>query len=927
MSQSRRFHSKVLGIRERPEIAMRIQTWLYTLPLRLRSIFRRDRVESELDEEFRLHIELRIEQEIASGSSPGEARRAALRAMDGLEQRKEECRDMRSVSAVDNLIRDLRYAVRTLRRSPGFALAALLALALGIGANTAVFSVVNGILLRPLPYADPDRLVMVFDSFQQQGSERGPASMADFQDWKARSRSFESLDALDVNDFTLTGERDAEQVAGMNVTSTFFETLGARPLLGRTFRSGEDSPGSPLGIVLSERLWRRRYDANPGVLGREVLVNGRPHTILGVMGPDFQFLESGVDAWATLTLNPPSWRGPFGLQGIGRLKPGVTIERANAEMSAIARQVEQANPKTYSRLRFPVVALREVMVGDIRGLLWVLSGAVLLVLLIAVSNVANLMLARAAARRREVAVRLSIGAGRAQLIRQFMTESVILALVGGALGVMLAISGVAVLRRLAPPELPRLHEIGVDGRVLAFSFGASLLCSLFFGLAPALEASRSRLSQALKEGGRAGESRSRGRARGTLVVAQVMLSVLLLIGAGLLIRSFSLLGRVHPGFQAQPERVLAMLVSPNGPRYRDPQVYGAYWNQVLERVRALPGVESASVAITIPPNRLAFTDGYEIESKPLPPESDHPAVPVPLVSHDYFKTLGIPLIRGRWFDQRDRADSPLVTVISESMARRHFPGEDPVGQRIKHGGRSLDNPYMEIIGVVGDVKYRGLDSATGPAYYELASQLPLRYELSGMARRLRLAGRPLPSPPARPMWVLARTNGDARTMAAVVRQEIRRLDTSVPVEKVGTMAQAFSDSVSLPRFRSLLMGVFAATALLLAAIGIYGVIAYSVVQRTHEIGVRLALGATPVSVLRLVIGQGGRLALVGILLGVAGAFGLTRVLKSMLFGVTAFDAVAFAGAVVILGAVAIAASSIPAFRAARIDAVAALRRD
>jgi putative ABC transport system permease protein len=816
------------------------------------------------------------------------------------------------MNIIDNLIRDIRYAVRTLTRNPGFTLAALGALGLGIGANTAMFSVVSGVLLHPLPYADPDRLVVIFDSFQQQGLERGPAGIADFLDWKARAHSFQTLDAIANQRFALAGDGEAEQIAGMSVTATFFETLGIRPVLGRTFASGDDQPGRAQSVVISARLWRRRYGSSAAIVGKEIAMNGRPFTIIGVMPDGFRFVGRDAEAWAILTLNPPTRRGPFFLQGIARLKPGVTLDQAAAEMQSIAQQVERENPKDYTRLRFPVATLRELVVGNIRPLLWILSGAVFFVFLIAVSNVANLMLARATARQREIAIRLSIGAGRGQLVRQLMTESLMLSLAGGSLGLALAFWGVSALRWLEPPGLPRLSEIGVDAGVLMFTLAASLAGAVIFGLGPALSVSSTAPSEGLKEGGRGGESRAHNRARSALVIGQVGLSILLVIGAGLLIRSFDLLGRVDPGFHAPPDRVLTVLLSPTGARYRVPvtgasqpnRALAAYWDQLLERVRLLPGVEAASVAITIPPDRVAFTDGYEIEGKPSTPGSEHAAVPVPFVSHDYFKTLGIPLLRGRWFDGRDRADSPRVTVISEAMARRHFAGENPVGQRLKHGHRSLANPYMEIIGVVGDVKYLGLDNQATPVYYQLSAQVP-----------------------SRPMWLLVRTKGDAQSMASAVRGEIRSLDSDVPVDRVGTMAQALAESVSLPRFRSFLMGVFAVTAVLLAAIGIYGVIAYSVVQRRQEIGIRMALGATPSGVVRLIVGQGSRLAIVGIVLGLAGAVGLTGFLEKMLFGVTASDTVTFVGAALVLGAVAIVSSLIPALRAARIDPVTALRQE
>jgi putative ABC transport system permease protein len=782
------------------------------------------------------------------------------------------------------LVRDLRYALRTLVRTPGFTVPALLALTL-----------------------DPDRLVRIFDSYPEQGEELGPGGLADLRDWKDRARSFASLDAFARNRFTLTGEGDAEQVLGMGVTAAFFDTLGARPLLGRAFAPGEDQPGRPRTVVLSERLWRRRYHS-ADILGRQIVLNARPATVVGVMPASFEFGSRLVEIWATLTLTPPTRRGPFFLYGVARLKPGISVDQAAVEMDAIARDVERANPKDYTQLRFPVVPLRETIVGDIRPLLWLLAGAVGVVLLIAVANVANLMLARATSREREVALRLSIGAGPGQLLRQFMTECVLLALTGATLGAGLSFAAIAALARWGPRDLPRAGEIAVDVRALGFTLLASLLSAILFGVGPALAASRAAPNEALKAGGRGGASRRHGRARDALVVAQITLSVLLLIGAGLLIRSFTHLGRVDPGFHRQPDRLLTMLVSPSGPRYakegRGNEALNAFWQQLLDRVRGLPGVAAASIAVTIPPDRLAFTDGYEIERKPTLPGADHPAVPVVFVSHDYFATLGIPVLRGRVFDRRDTATSPAVTIISAAMARRHFPGEDPIGQRLKHGGRSVKNRWMEIIGVVGDVKYESLDAESTPAYYELSVQVPFW-----------------------PMWLLVATRGEAGAAAAGVRDQVRRLDPEVAVDRVSTMAQAISESVSLPRFRSVLMTMFAATALALAAIGIYGVIAYSVAQRTQEIGVRMALGASQAGVLMLVIGQGSRLAVIGVAIGLLGASGLTRVLERMLFGVSPLDTVTFAGAALLLGLIAILASFVPAYRAARIDPMTALRHE
>jgi predicted permease len=866
---------------------------------RLRGLGRGSALERDLDDEIQFHLAMRADSNRTAGMTDRQASQAAQKQFGNIELRKENLRGVWRFEMVENSWREARYAVRTLGRSPGFTLAALLALGLGIGVNTAVFSVVNSVLLRPLPFPESERLVMIFNSRPLLGIKSSGASMADYLDWRARSRSFQSLDIFNINRFTLTGGGEAEQIVGMSVTSTAFEALKVQPLFGRTFMAGEDEPGRPLAVVLSERFWHRRFASSRDVLGKEMTINGRPHTVIGVMPAGVEFGPRDVDAWATLTVIPPTRRGPFIYRGLARLKPGVSAEQAAAEMQSIARGVEREHPAGHAQLAYPVTPLNEVIVGRIRQFLWILSGAVLLVLLIAVSNVANLMLARAASRQRETAIRLSIGAGRGQLIRQFMTESILLSLGGGAIGYGLAIWGVATLRWLGPRDLPRLNEITVDGRVLAFTLLASLASALLFGLAPAFSASASALNESLKQGGRGGESRGQGRLRNGLVVAQVMLSVFLLIGAGLLIRSFALLGQVSPGFNAPPSAVLTMNVAPVGPRYKDRAALTVFWDQVLERVQSIPGVEAVSVAITLPPDRLDLTDDYEVESKPLPPGSQHQAVPVQYVSSDYFKTLEVPLLRGRTFNGQDREGTTPVTVISETMARRHFAGENPIGQRLKYGGKPL-----EIVGVVGDVQYQGLEREHVPVFYQAMAQTAQRR-----------------------VWLVVRTRGVAHSLVPAVRQALHGLDPDVPVDRVGSMAETLTASLSLPRFRSLLMAVFAVTALLLAGIGIYGVIAYSVAQRRQEIGVRMALGATRANVLTLIIGQGSRLTLLGIAAGLAGAFVLATFLRTMLFGITPSDTVTFAGVALILGAVAIVASLIPALRASRIDPVTALRQD
>jgi putative ABC transport system permease protein len=810
---------------------------------------------------------------------------------------------MRHLDVIDDVTRDVRYAMRTLARSPGFTLAALLALAIGIGANTAVFSVVNGVLLRPLPYPEPEQLVWIQDGLAQSTrSSRWGACVADFLFWQSRSHSFDPLAAWTVNSFNVTGDGDAERVTGLGVTARFFDVLRVRPLHGRTFAPDEDQPARPQVALISERLWERRYGRHPGIIGRGVELNGRVFTVIGVMPASFRFRSADADVWAILTLDPPTRRGPFFLRGVARLRRGITLEQANREMDALGAEVERADPKGVERVRYPVTALMEEVTGDIRPLLAILSGAVALVLLIAVFNVANLSLARATVRRREMAIRSSLGAGSAQLVQQLLIECIVLSLAAGLAGIVLATTGVSLLRALAPPGLPRADEISMNGRALLFTLLVSVASGVAFGLAPAFGVAHSTPAERLKEGGRNSETVSGGRLRAALVVSEIALSVVLLVGAGLLIRSFILLGRVQTGFQTPPEALLTLQLSPTGSQYREQPQLLAYWRQVLSRVQAVAGVESAAVAITLPPDRIAFSDSFEIPGRT--PKEGGPVVPVPWVSYDYFRTLGIPVLRGRVFDRGDKPGSPGVVVISEALARRYFPGEDPIGQRLKHGGPSLNNPYFEIIGVVADVKYEGLSEEDVPVYYESADQYS-----------------------SRPMWLAVRTAGHARQWLATIQAEIRAIDPNVPLARAGSMEEALHESVALPQFRTTAMAVFALSALALAAVGIYGVLAYSVERRTQEIGVRMALGATSAAVLRLVLGQGSRLASVGIGLGLVGALALTRVLKEMLFGVTTSDTVTFAAAAFVLGTVAAVATLVPAWRAARVDPITALRRE
>ena len=875
-----------------------VRAWL----LRLWGVFRASRDE-QFAEEIGAHLEMHVRDLIESGLSPDEARRQAIMKLGGVESTRQAYRDAEQLPWVENLLRDCRFTLRTLAKNPGFTVVALAALALGIGASTAVFSVVESVLLRPLPYTDPDRLVWIHDGLTQGDRSGWSACMEDFLLWQTRARSFAQLAAFTGDHFALTGNGQAEELAGADVTARFFDTLGVRPLVGHAFAADADQPGHERTALISERLWRSRYAARTDILDRKIVLDGQPVAVIGVMPSSFRFVFPDADVWRILPLTPPTRRGPFIFRGIASLKPGVTLAEVNAEMAGLAQGVERADPKRLERLRYPVVGLTEAIVGDVRPLLIALAAAVALVLLIAVFNVGNLLLARAAAREHEIAIRLSIGAGRKRLIQQLLTESTMLALAGGGIGVFLAFICTRFFRASPPPGIPRLETLSTDGRVLLFALLICLLSGVAFGLVPAIGATRPNLSIVLQEGGRGGgEGLRRRRLRNILVVAEIALAVILLAGAGLLMRSFLILGEVPIGFGARPDHLLTMQVAPSGDTYGQQQRLAIYWSAVIREVSSLPGVDSAALSIWLPPDHAAMSDSFEIQGK-TPPDGG-PVVPVPIVSDGYFRTLQIPLVRGRTFDGRDTPASPPVTIISENLARRYFPDEDPVGKHLKHGGPQSKNPYMEIIGVVADVKYEGAGSPDKPVYYESSSQVP-----------------------DRPMWLVVRTHYDPHRLIPAIRNRVAALDGNVPISHTGTMDESMYASVALPRFRSILMGAFALIALLLAAIGIYGVMAYSALQRTQELAIRLALGATRGNVIGMVVKHGIFLALCGITIGSVGALGFVRTLRSMLFNVSPSDPTIFSAIALLLFGVAVTASYIPALRAARKDPLRALRRE
>ncbi|MCW5970731.1 MAG: ABC transporter permease [Blastocatellales bacterium] len=808
-------------------------------------------------------------------------------------------------SLMGSFRQDIRYGIRSLWARPLFTLVAVAALGLGIGANTAIFSVVNALLLQPLPYSQPERLVWIWEINPGSAIENEPISIPNYRDWREQNQSFSELTAWARTQVVLTGAGEPERLAGSVVVSNFFATFGAQPLLGRTFTSEENTPGQNRVVVLSHAFWQRRFGARADIVGQPITLNGVPHTVTGVMPATFKQPEPGIGA------NPEFWM-PLGIDAsgdgrrsdflrvVGRLKDGVSVESARAEMAAIAARLAAEYPGPNAGWTVKVLTLHERFVGDVRRALLILLGMVGCLLLIACANVANLLLARAASRAREIAVRAALGAGRMRLVRQFLTESSVLALLGGAAGLLVAFWGVAALVSLAPPNLPRLDEITVNRSVFLFTLGVSLATGMIFGLAPALHATRIELNEALKESGRsAGLGRRGGRLRSTVIVAEIALTMIMLVVAGLMIRSFVKLQGVDPGFR--PERVLSFqLLLPRTKYPEGPQV-AAFFAQLRERLAALPGVESAGAIDAVPlsggGNMLAFS----VEGRPAPPPEQVVDAEAYLVMPGYFSTLGIPLARGEEFSSQHAAETPGVTMINETMARRYFPDEDPIGKRITLGSPQR-GPWLEIIGVVRDVKHTDLGAEPYPQMYGAHAQQPSRL-----------------------LSFVIRTKSEPLSIVSAVRSEVRSMDADLPLARITTLEQMFSDSIARPRFNTALLAAFAVVGLLLAAVGIYGVIAYGVTERTHEIGVRIALGAGRGDVMNLVIGQGLKLAVMGVGIGAAGALAVARLMSALLFQTGAADPLTFAGVGLLLLGAAALACYLPARRATRVDPMTALR--
>jgi putative ABC transport system permease protein len=882
---------------------------LSDLMIRLRSLFRRASVESEMNDELRFHIERQAEKYAASGLPREEAVRRARLEFGGLEQVKEECRDARGTSLVESLLQDLRYALRMLRRNPGFTAVSVLTLALGIGANTAMFSIVYAALVRHLPYAHPERLIMVWQ--KDELGRPGNTSFATYTDWKARNRSFEQLALFRSWQPVLSGRGDPEKLTGLRVSNNFFRTLGVRPELGRDLRPEEDQPSTSQVVILSHGLWERQFGSDPAIAGKTITLNATSYLVAGVLPADFESLlrtdpsggppeifgALGYDAtlpWACRTCQH--------LMAIGRVRSGVTFPQAEAEMDVISAAVWKEHPTEYSASGVVFTPLREHLLGPLSRMLYVLLGAVSFVLLIACANLANLLLARASHREREMSVRATLGAGRVRLVRQLIVENCLLAFAGGAAGLLPAWWTPRVLSSIGASGLPRLAEVRLDWHVLLFAFLAALLTGIVSGIVPALRLSKLALHDSLRDRVEGSSGTAHRGMRGLFVVTEIALSLTLLVGAGLLLRSLSRLLEVAPGFD--PGNVLTLIISTSGPPYDQNVALRQFYSDVLQRAAALPGVEAVGMTSEMPLGGNMDRYGFHAEGKMnANPELD-PSAERYCVSPGYRGAMRIPLLRGRDLASSDVDGAPLAVLINQATARQMWPGEDALAKRVRLGG--TNTPWWTVVGVVGDVHQDALDSAPNMQFYVSHAQWPY---------------------PDSDMVLAVRTSGPAAGVIPAIRQVVRSVDAKQPISRMMTLQEYIGASVGSRRLVFILLNIFAGIAVSLAVVGIYGVASYSVAQRTREIGIRMALGAQRREILGMLLGQGLALALAGVAIGIVASFELTRFLGSLLFGVTPTDPATFAVVSLLLAGVALAAFYLPARRAMRVDPLEALRHE
>ena len=868
----------------------------------LRALTHRSAADRDVADEVQHYLEQAAAAHVARGLSPDAALRAARLELGGAQIVREEVRSSGWESFVSTVFTDLRYAVRRLRAAPGFAAVTVLTLALGTGATTAIFTVLNGVVFRPLPFGNPDRLVMLWET--NKDIPQILVSYPNYLDWRGRLRSFEDVALYDgFAEFTLTGRGDAERVAGGRASGNLFDLLGVRPALGRLFRPTDDQVGAERVAVVTDAFWRRRLGGDPRAVGSAVTLDGFSHTIVGVLPPRVQLAHSEVWVPIGLFANAEAYTDRSnhpGTIGLGRLKPGVTLDAMQADLDQLYRQLVADHPAENAGIGASGTWLLDQMLGRIRPALYILAGAVGLVLLIACANVASLLLGRAASRQREIALRTAIGAHRSRIVRQLLTESLLLSGLGAALGIALAWGGVRLLVALRPANVPRLMEIRLDAPVLAFAVVLSVLTGIAFGLLPALQTSRGDLVAGLREGGRGASAGPRPlRMRRILLVGEIALALVLLVGAGLLIRSFAKLTRVDLGVESR--NVIVGLVSLPGRKYPDAARQAAIFAELLERARSLPQVKDAALASDLPVNS-SWQAGVSFEGLPPVERGREPLLNVVVATPGWFPTMRMRVLAGRGFDTTDRAGLPPVLVISRAVAKRFFGGASPIGRRMKMGPATGQGPWATIVGVVNDVKQEGLSvESRGAIYFPFAQQ------------------------PSSAMWLAVRASGEAASVVPSLRGALAAIDADVPLSSVQTLEEQVAGTVSQPRFSMLLLTLFAALALVLAAIGIYGVISYSVALRTQEIGVRIALGARPRDVVGMVMRQVFAITGLGIAIGSAGAFAAGSLLTSLLFGVHPSDPVTFAAVSIVLAGVAVVAAAVPARRAARLDPVSALR--
>jgi predicted permease len=877
----------------------------HSIWIKLRWLGQRRAVKQEIDEELRFHLEQRTAENIAAGMSSEEAAREARRLFGNFQNAREQCREVSGASFGEATLQDLRFGVRMLRKNPGFTIVAVLTLALGIGANTAIFSIVNCVLLKPLPFRDADEIVTIQTIVQDKGGSQqfrwDVVFDPDFKEWREQNHVFQQMAAYGSGQTTLLSGGEPERIGSAEVTVDFFALLGVRPLVGRTFLPEEHQLGGPRSAMLGEHLWRDRFGGNPSVIGRQITLDGQGVTVVGVLPDQFKF-PSECDVWTSMVLNTN--RGNASHRALARLKPGVTLQQAQAEMDTISHRLAQTLPASAPGKGAGLVFLQEQIVGSTRSLLFVFLGAVGFVLLIACANVANLLLARAATRQKEVQIRVALGASRLRIARQLLTESILLAAAGGVIGLLLALGGVELIVAFVPPNLvPRIEEVGLDARMLGFNFGLSFLTGIAFGLAPAWQAARSNPNGALKAGGNQSSDRRQHFLRQALVAAEISVSIVLLLGAGLMLKSFSRLHHVKLGFN--PERTLTLSLSLPSEGYPNSDKVRAFYREALEQIQALPGVRAAALANAAPlgSGGVRIYGDFSVEGQPA---LEHLWSSKIAASHDYFRTMGIPLLKGRFFTTTDDERAPGVAIISERLARFLWPNDSPLGKRLQLGIGPMTQLWLGVVGVVGDVRQDDLGAEPPSGLYVPYQQVSQAFFLETMT-------------------LVVRTAQEPRTLAVAIRKAIQSIDPTLPIFDIHTMDELVSMKVGHQRFDAWLLGGFSAIALMLALVGIYGVVSYGVTQRTREIGIRLALGAQRHDVIKVVVSQGMKAVLIGVLCGTLAAIALTRLLAAELYSVRPTDPTTFACVVSVFIGVALASCLIPARRAARVNPVEALR--